>query len=347
MRAAVFHGAGQPLTLEEVALPEPGPDDIVVRVAACGVCHTDLHYIDHGTPTFKAPPLILGHEVAGTVHAVGRDVERFETGARVLLPAVLPCGTCRMCRTGRENICENGLMLGNHIDGGYAEFIRVPARDAFRLPEEIPLVEGSIIADALTTPYHAVVNRGRVTPGDVVVVVGCGGIGLNVVQMAAAVGARVVAVDLNPSKLEWARKLGAAETLDSGATDRPDRALRELTGGGADVAFEAVGHAATQELALGSLRSGGRLVLVGYSPETMALNAGRVMFRELEVMGSLGCRPVDYPRAIELARQGRVRVVELVTHRFPLEEIDRAFDVLRSGEAIRAVVTPGAEAVPA
>ena len=347
MRAAVFHGADRPLTLEEVPLPEPGPDDVLVRVAACGVCHTDLHYIDHGTPTFKTLPLILGHEVAGTVHAVGRNVERFEPGARVLLPAVLPCGTCRMCRTGRENICEHGLMLGNHIDGGYAEFIRVPARDAFRLPEEIPLVEGSIIADALTTPYHAVVNRGRVTPGDVVVVVGCGGIGLNVVQMAAAVGARVVAVDLNPSKLEWARKLGADETLESGSTDRPDRALRELTSGGADVAFEAVGHAATQELALGSLRSGGRLVLVGYSPETMALNAGRVMFRELEVMGSLGCRPVDYPRAIELARQGRVRVVELVTHRFPLEEIDRAFDVLRSGEAIRAVVTPGAEAVPA
>jgi 6-hydroxycyclohex-1-ene-1-carbonyl-CoA dehydrogenase len=347
MRAAVFHGADRPLVLEEVALPEPGPDDIVVRVAACGVCHTDLHYIDHGTPTFKAPPLILGHEVAGTVHAVGRHVERLEPGARVLLPAVLPCGSCRMCRTGRENICEHGLMLGNHIDGGYAEFIRVPARDAFRLPEEIPLVEGSIIADAITTPYHAVVNRGRVTPGDVVVVVGCGGIGLNVVQMAAAVGARVVAVDLVPAKLEWARKLGAAETLNSGSTDRPDRALRELTGGGADVAFEAVGHAATQELALGSVRTGGRVVLVGYSPETMALNAGRVMFRELEVVGSLGCRPVDYPRAIELARQGRVRVVELVTHRFPLEEIDRAFDVLRSGEAIRAVVTPGAGAVPA
>ncbi len=347
MRAAIFHGAGQPITLEDVAVPEPGSGDVLVRVAACGVCHTDLHYIDHGTPTFKEPPLILGHEVAGTVEAVGPGVTSPQPGARVLLPAVLPCGTCRMCRMGRENICERGLMLGNHIDGGYAEFIRVPARDAFLLPEEIPLVEGSIIADALTTPYHAVVNRGRVRPGDVVVVVGCGGIGLNVVQMAAAVGARVVAVDLNPDKLDWARRLGASETLDSGSTDRPDRALRELTAGGADVAFEAVGHAATQELALGTLRAGGRLVLVGYSPESMDLNAGRVMFRELEVVGSLGCRPVDYPRAIELARQGRVRVTELVTHRFPLEEIDRAFDTLRAGEAIRAVVTPGPATVPA
>jgi 6-hydroxycyclohex-1-ene-1-carbonyl-CoA dehydrogenase len=341
MRAAVFHGSGRPLTVEEVPTPEIGPDDALVRVAACGVCHTDLHYIDHGTPTFKEPPLILGHEVAGTVEAVGDAVKDLAPGARVLLPAVLPCGTCRMCRMGRENICEHGLMLGNHMDGGYAEFIRVPARDAFILPEEIPLVEGSIIADAITTPYHAVVNRGAVRPGDVVVVVGCGGIGLNVVQMAAAVGARVVAVDLNPSKLTWAREIGASETLDSGSTERPERALRKLTGGGADVAFEAVGHDATQELALASLRTGGRLVLVGYSPESMALNAGRVMFRELEIVGSLGCRPVDYPRVIEMARQGRLKVAELVTQRFPLEEIDKAFDTLRSGEAIRAVVTPG------
>ncbi|HKK26525.1 MAG TPA: zinc-binding dehydrogenase [Gemmatimonadota bacterium] len=347
MRAAVFHGPDRPLTVEEVAAPEPREGEALVRVAACGVCHTDLHYIDHGTPTFKEPPLILGHEVAGTVEAVGEGVEGLEPGARVLLPAVLPCGSCRMCRTGRENVCERGLMLGNHVDGGYAEYIRVPARDVFLLPEEIPLVEGAIIADAITTPYHAVVNRGRVKPADVVVVVGCGGIGLNVVQMAAAVGGRVVAVDVNPAKLEWARRMGAAETLDSGSLDRPDRALRELTGGGADVAFEAVGRPAAQELALSSLRTGGRLVLVGYSPDVLPLNAGRVMFRELEVVGSLGCRPVDYPRAIELARQGKVEVVGLVTHRFPLEEIDRAFDVLRSGEAIRAVVVPNGKGAAA
>ncbi|HKK09052.1 MAG TPA: zinc-binding dehydrogenase [Gemmatimonadota bacterium] len=347
MRAAVFHGPERPLTVEEVATPEPGAGQALVRVAACGVCNTDLHYIDHGTPTFKEPPLILGHEVAGTVASVGPGVEDLEPGARVLLPAVLPCGSCRMCRTGRENVCERGVMLGNHVDGGYAEYILVPARDVFLLPEEIPLVEGSIIADAITTPFHAVVNRGRVKPGDVVVVVGCGGIGLNLVQMAAAVGARVVAVDLVAAKLEWARRLGADAALDPSSTDRPERALRELTGGGADVAFEAVGRPATQELALAGLRTGARLVLVGYSPEAMALNAGRVMFRELEVVGSLGCRPVDYPRAIEMARQGRIAVAELVTHRFGLEEIGRAFEVLRSGEAIRAVVVPNGDGAAA
>jgi 6-hydroxycyclohex-1-ene-1-carbonyl-CoA dehydrogenase len=340
VRAALFHGADQPLTIEDVPVPDPGPGEIRVRVAGCGVCHTDLHYVDHGTPTFKPPPIILGHEIAGTVDAVGEGVERFESGDRVLLVAVTSCGSCEACRIGRENICENSGMFGNHRDGGYAEYVTAPAKDVFVLPEEIPLVEGSIIADAVTTPYHAVVNRGRVQPGDRVVVVGCGGVGLNVVQMARAMGASVVAVDRAPEKLEWAKRLGADHVVDTSEDERPDRTVRKLTGGGAAVAFEVVGLPATQELALGCLATGGRLVLVGYSPEAMSLNAGRVMFRELEVVGSLGCRPVDYPRVIDLVRQGKLCLDGLVTHRFALEEIDAAFDTLRRGEALRAVVTP-------
>jgi 6-hydroxycyclohex-1-ene-1-carbonyl-CoA dehydrogenase len=346
LKAAVFHGPGQPLTVQDWPTPEPGPDEIRVRVAACGVCHTDLHYLDHGTPTFKPPPLVLGHEVAGTVDVVGDDVASFQLGDRVLLPAVLTCGHCRACRSGRENICEHSVMLGNNIDGGYAELVVVPAKDVARLPDEVPLIEGSIIADAITTPYHAVVNRGRVTPGDSVVVVGCGGIGLNIVQMAAALGARVVAIDVLPAKLELARQLGATEVVVSGPNTRPDKEARRLTDGGADVAFEAIGRAATQEQALSCLRTGGRLVLVGYSPDTMPLNSGRVMYRELEVVGSLGCRPVDYPRVIELVRQGRIRLEPLVTHRFPLDQINQAFDALRGGEVVRAVVVPAAPPGP-
>ena len=339
MKAAVFHGSETGLRLEDYPTPEPAADEVLVKVAACGVCHTDLHYLDHGTPTFKSPPLVLGHEIAGTL-ASPDPTGRLEEGEHVLLPAVISCGRCDACRNGRENICERGIMLGNDIDGGYAEYLTVPARDVFRLPPEIPLEEGSIIADALTTPYHAVMNRGAVRPGDRVVVVGCGGVGLNVVQMAAAVGARVVAVDIAPKKLEWAERLGAEAVLDPGSVDRPDKALRALTDGGAAVAFEAVGRPETQSLAVGAVRTGGRVVFVGYSPKPMELNAGRVMFRELEIVGSLGCRPVDYPRVIDLVQQGRVKVTELVNGRFSLDEIEDAFDFLRSGESIRSVVVP-------
>lgn len=340
MKAAVFHGPDRPLSVEEVPTPTAGPGQVLIRVAGCGVCHTDLHYTDHGTPTFKTPPMILGHEISGTVEEVGAGVTHLRKGDRVLVAAVTSCGACDACREGRENICARGEMLGNHIDGGFAEYVVAPAKDTFVLPPEIPLVEGSIIADAITTPYHAVVNRGAVRPGHAVVVFGCGGVGLNVVQVAAAQGARVVAVDLTDDKLAWAKKLGASATVNPSTVERLDKELRKLTGGGADVAFEAVGKPVTQEQALSSLKTGGRAVFVGYSPDTMTLNSGRVMFRELEVVGSLGCRPVDYPRVMEMVRQGRVQLLPLVTHRFPLDEIGEAFDTLRGGTAIRVVVTP-------
>jgi 6-hydroxycyclohex-1-ene-1-carbonyl-CoA dehydrogenase len=341
VRAAIFHGGSKPLTIEAFPDPSPEPGEVLVRVAACGVCHTDLHYLDHGTPTFRAPPLILGHEISGTVVALGDGTAGFAPGDRVLLPAVLTCGACTMCRTGRENICERSVMLGNNVHGGYAELVVAPAKDIHRLPPSLPLEESAIIADALTTPYHAAVRRARVTPGDWVVVLGCGGIGLNLVQVVAMMGGRVIAVDLSDDKLERACALGAEHTLNPDRTSRLDKEVRVLTGGaGADIAMEAIGKASTQEQALGALRTGGRLVLVGYSPETLPLNAGRVMFRELEVIGSLGCRPVDYARVIALASRGRLRVAELVTHRFPLDRIADAFDTLRSGEAIRAIVVP-------
>jgi len=169
MKAAVFHGSDVGLKIEDIPIPKIGPHDILVKVAACGVCHTDLHYIEHGVPTFKKPPLVLGHEASGVVEAVGGEVKNLVEGQRVLIPAVLTCGRCMFCRMGRENICSNMTMLGNHIDGAYAEYVAVPAKDVLELPESIPLQEASIIADAISTPYHAVKNRAKVRPGDTVV----------------------------------------------------------------------------------------------------------------------------------------------------------------------------------
>ena len=340
MKAALFYESMQPLRIEEVPTPIPDPDEVLVKVAACGLCHTDLHYIDHGTPTFKKPPIVLGHEVSGEVAATGSKVKDWQEGDRVLLPAVYGCGTCAMCRQGRENICERMVMFGNNVDGGYAEYLLAPAKAIFALPAEIPLVEGAIIADATTTPYHAVVNRGRVKPGDQVVVFGCGGIGINVVQVAAAIGAQVIAVDIADEKLAWAARMGAQTTLNSNNFDRIDKEIRKLTAGGADIGFEAIGNPIVQEQTFNSLRSGGRFVVVGFADKPTTLNMGKVMFREMEIIGSLGCRTVDYPRVLELVRQGKIKVQELVTAQFTLDDINHGLDVLRSGQGIRSVVVP-------
>jgi 6-hydroxycyclohex-1-ene-1-carbonyl-CoA dehydrogenase len=340
MRAAIFEKPNAPLTIGEWPTPEPKPGEILVKVSACGVCHTDLHYIDHGVPTFKTPPLILGHEAAGIVAGVGHGVTIRREGDRVLLPAILTCGHCYNCRTGRENICAEMRMFGNDVDGAYAEYVLAPAKDTFLLPESIPLIEGSIIADAISTPYHAVKNRGQVRGGDKVIVFGCGGIGLNIVQMATAFGAGVIAVDLRDDKLEVAKSLGAIATINPQKVERIDKEARKLTGGGADVGFEAIGNPDTIAAAFGCVRNGGRLVIVGFTHHDVSLNAGRIMYREMEIVGSLGCRPVDYPPLIEMVAAGRIRVKELVSHRFPLERINEALDQLREGRGLRSVVTP-------
>lgn len=340
MRAAVFTEPGVMPTVQEVPTPVAGPGQVLIKVAACGVCHTDLHYIEHGVPTVKPPPIILGHEASGTIAALGDGVEGLEVGTRVLAPAVVTCGTCTHCRNGRENICTSMVMFGNHVDGAYAEYFLAPAKDIFELPESVPLEEGAVIADAVSTPYHAVVNRGKVRPGDVVVVFGCGGVGINAIQIAVTCGARVVAVDITDKKLEWAKSFGAAECVNASEDPRVSKTIRSLTGGGADVVFEVIGRPETIESAFDCVRSGGRLVVVGYTDKPVSLSAAKIMFREIDVLGSLGCRCVDYPRIIQMCADGLVKVDEMVTHRFPLEDLEGAFAVMKSGESLRSIVVP-------
>ena len=340
MKAAVFHGPQQPLKIEEVATPKIESHEILVKIAACGVCNTDAHYIDHGVPTFKKPPMILGHEPSGTVEEVGDRVTNFNVGDRVLIPPVFSCGYCDNCRIGKENICFNMVMLGNHMDGAYAEYTKVPAKDCQHLPEDLPLEESSIIADAISTPFHAVKNRAQVKPGDSVVVFGCGGVGMNVVQIAAAAGASVIAVDIIDKKLELAKQLGAQHTIN--AKDKEDKVLlkeiRGLTAGGADISIEAIGNPKTIELGPAAVKAGGCHCQVGYTHHNVPVNAGRLMFREIEIKGSLGCRPVDYPKIIEMVRTGKIQLGPVVTHRFKLEEINDAFELLRKGEALRSII---------
>ncbi|MFQ5571836.1 MAG: zinc-binding dehydrogenase [Rhodothermales bacterium] len=340
MRAAVLTQPGEMLEIKEVPRPTPGPGQVLVKVAACGVCHTDLHYIEHGVPTFKPPPVILGHEASGTVAELGEGVDGLDVGTRILVPAVVTCGKCRFCRMGRENICTSMVMFGNHVDGAYAEYFLAPAKDVFSLPDSVPLEEGSVIADAISTPYHAVVNRGNVRAGDVVVVFGCGGVGINAVQMAATCGAKVIAVDISEKKLDWAKAFGASECVNASEHARVSKVIKKLTGGGADVAFEVIGRPETIEAAFDCVRPGGRLVVVGYTDKPVSLSAAKIMFREVEVVGSLGCRPVDYPRIIQMCAEGNIKVKDMVTHRFGLEDISEAFRLMHTGESLRSIVIP-------
>jgi 6-hydroxycyclohex-1-ene-1-carbonyl-CoA dehydrogenase len=333
MKAALYYKGEKTLRIEEVPTPEAGPGEVRVKVAACGVCHTDLHYLDHGVPTFKEPPMILGHEISGAIDALGTGVTGFESGDHVIIPAVLTCGSCENCRRGRENICNHMKMVGNNIDGGYAEYITVPVKDLIPLPKSLNLENCSIIADALSTPYHAVVNRGEIKPGQVVAVFGCGGVGINVVQFAALAGAKVIAVDLSDEKLETAKKLGAYAVFNA-KEEKLAKTIRKATGGGCDVAFEVIGKPQVMVQAMSVLKAGGRFVMVGYSADDVSLPAARIMFREMDIRGSLGCRPVDYHAIVNLVEQGRVELDLLVTNRYGIDDINRAFDDLREGKPV-------------
>lgn len=337
MRAAVFHGEKE-LTLEEVDRPEPRADEVLVKIAACGICRTDLHYI-HGVPTFKKPPLILGHEISGVVDEAP---EGLETGQRVLIPPVIPCGECEYCRQGRGTLCRQMVMLGNHRNGGFAEYVAVPVSAVFPLPESVPLEEGSIVSDALSTPYHAVINRAEVKPGQTVVIYGCGGLGLPTVQMAALAGGRIIAVDVIPEKLRLAEKFGSWATVDASQVGDVPKEVRRLSEGGADVALEVIGNPRTIEQAFHSLKWGGRLVVVGYTDRDVTFSGAKLMFREMEVLGSLGCGLQDFPRVIDLVARGLLHVEEMVSHRFPMTDVNDGLGLLEAGDPslVRGILIP-------
>ncbi|MEE9164064.1 MAG: zinc-binding dehydrogenase [Thermoplasmata archaeon] len=336
-KAAVFHGDGG-LRVEEVESPKPDVGEVLVRVAACGICRTDLHYL-HGVPTFKKPPLILGHEISGVVEAPEDGPLQ---GQRVLLPPVIPCGHCEYCQAGRGTLCRRMVMLGNHRDGGFAEYVTIPATAVFPLPDGVPLEEGSILSDAFSTPYHAVVNRARIRPGQTVAIFGCGGVGLAAVQFADLAGARTIAVDLVEEKLRLAKTFGAWETVNPREVKDAVKEVRRLSGGGVDAALEVIGNPATIQQAFATLKRGGRLVVVGYTDKEVALSAAKIMFREMEVMGSLGCGLQDFPKVIDLAARGRLKVREMVSHRFPLAEIENGFRLLETGDShlLRGIAIP-------
>lgn len=337
MKALVVKEFGGPLILEDVPVPKPGPDDALIRVKACAVDQFDLTIRDGKFPTAKTP-IILGHEIAGVVEAVGVKVDNVQPGDRVTSTLYLTCGKCRYCLTGRETICADFKgYVGIHTPGAYAEYTTIPAANLVKLPETISFPEGSVIANAIGTPYHALTKRAKVQPGEFVIVTGAGGgVGAHAVQIVKMMGAFVMAVDIGEDKLSLARKLGADVVFDASSGDFSTAAREWTNGDGAEVVLELVGTK-TFESSLKSLARGGRMVIVGSHTGTVLTASPQAMIaNEWEILGSRNVTKRELAEVVALVAAGRVKPI--VTGVYPLEEAESLHQRLRNQEIIGRVV---------
>ena len=365
MKAVILDRAPGGLRIEQIPIPEPREGEVLVKVRACGVCHTDLHVIkaEVAFPT----PAVLGHETSGTIVSLGPGVAGPAVGTNVVSAFIMPCGRCRLCAVGRDDLCDNFFAMnrlkGVLYDGtsrlrrgddstlwmysmaGLAEYAVVPATDVFPLPPSLPLAESSILGCAVFTAYGAVRHGADLRGGERVAVVATGGVGLNIVQIAHAFGAsQVIAVDVADDKLAIAKTVGATDVVNGKTVNVTER-VKELTDGhGVDVAFEALGRPETFVQALDLIGDGGRMVAVGIAPgkTTAPVEITRLVRRGLRIIGSYGARTrADMPEIIRLAARGTFRPETIVTKRYALDQADEAYKALDRGEIIgRAIVVP-------
>lgn len=343
--------AGKPMVPVEFDIGTPGPDEVVVEIAGCGVCHTDLGYFYDGVRTTHELPLCLGHEISGHVIETGSDVLWY-TDRAVIVPAVIPCGRCDACLRGKSTICPHQKMPGNDIHGGFATHIIVPARglcvvDEHRLQAAgIDLADLSVVADAVTTPYQAVVQAG-VSKGDLVIVNGIGGVGGYCAQIAAALGGVVIAIDVSDEKLAAIGKQCAALTLNAKTmTPRDIKAAIQAYAKQHNlrlnewIIFECSGSKAGQETAFSLLNRGATLAVVGFTMDKVEVRLSNLMAFHARALGNWGCPPELYPAALELVLDGRVKVGQFV-EKHPLKDINKVFEDVHAGLVKRrAVLVP-------
>ncbi len=326
--------AGGPFRLDELARLTPAAGDVVVEVAGCGLCHTDVGFAFDGVPTRKPLPLVLGHEISGRVVAAGESVASW-MGRTVIVPAVIPCGECDACRASRPTICRKQFMPGNDGDGGFATHVQVPARGLCPVPDNLPagttLPMLSVVADAVSTPYEAI-HRAQVGLSDLAIFVGVGGVGGFGVQIAAALGATVVAIDVDPAKLESMSKHGASLTLNPREMNPKDlkntvRGLAKETGKGKTgwKIFETSGTTAGQQTAFGLLDFGAQLAVVGFTPDKVEVRLSNLMAFDAIARGNWGCAPENYPPALQLVLDGKVAIAPFVEIH-PLDALPELMD---------------------
>ena len=352
MKAAVLREVNKPLTVEDVTLDDPGPGAVLVKTAASGVCHSDLHFIEGLWPV--PTPAVLGYEAAGVVEAVGPGVTYVQPGDHVVMLFTPFCGRCEFCSVGQPYLCGQGRIAGQTLHIGdqavapflsmssFAEYMVVPENGVVKIRKDVPLDRAALVGCGVMTGVGAAINTAKVEPGSTCVVIGTGGVGLNVIQGCALAGAeKIIAVDIHPNKLEMAREFGATHFVDASKED-PVAKVREITGGGSDYAFEAIGLPAAITQAFDMVRRGGHAVVVGMAPLGSEASISAPGF--LAGKSLLGCiygstRPrYDMPRLLDLYVAGKLKLDELVSRTYPLEGINDAFAAMKAGEVARGVI---------
>jgi S-(hydroxymethyl)glutathione dehydrogenase / alcohol dehydrogenase len=357
MKAAVLREVNKPLVIEDVEHGSPGPREVLIRTVAAGICHSDLHFWNGSYPI--APPAVLGHESAGVVEAVGRDVRYVKPGDHVITCLSAFCGHCEHCLTGHMSLCQSpetqrekddaprlkykGEPMRQYLNlSSFAEYMLVHEHTIAKIRPDMPLDRAALIGCAVTTGIGAVIHTAKVEPGTTVAVIGCGGIGLSAINGAAIAGAgRIIAVDMLPSKLELARKFGATDLVNASEGDAVAQVV-ELTGGGVHYSFEAIGLKVTAEQSFRMLRRGGTATVIGMIPPGQMVQLHGVEFlAEKKIQGSLmGSNRfrVDMPRFVDFYLQGRLHLDEMISRRIKLDEINQGFEALSQGEVARSVI---------
>jgi len=342
MKAIRLTAIGLPLEEQGIDVPAVGSSDVLIRVRAAGICHSDAHY-RAGVSPVKQLPITLGHEVAGVIEEIGAEVRNFKRGDRVCVHYLATCGTCDFCHAGHEQFCVAAEMIGKHRDGGYGEFIVMPERSIFALPDEIPFEQGAVLMCSAATSLHAL-NKARLKSGESVAVFGTGGLGVSALQLARILGAAVVfAVDINPRKLRVAEQLGATP-VDAAKRDAVEQLLEMTNGRGVDVALELVGLPLTMSQAVKSLSTLGRAALVGITQDEFAVSPYReLLSKEAEIIGVSDHLASEIPVLLEFARSGKLDLSQGLIRPIALDAaaINSALDGLEHfGDDVRVVIVP-------
>jgi len=348
MKSARLHEPGHPLKVEQIPVPKVGPGDVLIRVRAAGICGTDLHIQDGELiqiPGVEASnmelPIVLGHEISGTVEEVENSISDFQIGDRVLVDPAISCGRCYYCIIGAYTLCEKRASYGESADGGFEEYVCIRKENVYKFSSDIDFDEAAILTDSLATPFHAL-ERLNVQPGDSVALFGIGGLGMNAVQLAKLRGAYVFAIDVLDEKLKIAKEMGADVVINARETDPAIRIKNLTSGRGADCSIEMVGGRVTIEAAIRSVRRGGKVGVVGGSNEEFKVGIRQLLWNDITIYACFGQLKPYLPRMLSLLSMKKINLKRMITNRLALEDVNEGFRILREkvDNPIRVVLIP-------